>query len=116
MFVKKVFNNLKIGIFNFQFLFFFGWVQAKRNASSKHGHMPLHALYCYATIPFCSNCDKKLIERIKNKVPESDYKQLIRERVLRDEDFIKATFSGQHQDRTVVWIKVVVRPVLVQGK
>jgi Methyltransferase domain len=49
-------------------------------------------------------------------VAESDYKQLLRECVLRDEDFIKATFSGQHRDRTVAWIKVVVRPVLVQGK
>jgi len=47
-------------------------------------------------------------------VAESDYKQLIRECVLRDGDFIKATFSGR--DRSVAWIKVVVRPVLVQGK
>ncbi|MEO8972498.1 MAG: SAM-dependent methyltransferase [Ktedonobacteraceae bacterium] len=58
----------------------------------------------------------------------TDYKQLIRESVfdghaeavpslpLNNEDFIKATFSGQHRDRTVPWIKVIVRPVLVQGK
>ena len=46
----------------------------------------------------------------------TDYKQLIREHILKDEDFVKATFSGQHRDQTVAWIKVIVRPVLVQGK
>jgi len=49
-------------------------------------------------------------------VVTTDYKQLIRESILHDEGFIKATFSGQHRDRTVPWIKVVVRPVLVRGK
>ncbi len=46
----------------------------------------------------------------------TDYKQLIREHILHDENFVKATFSGQHRDQTAPWIKVIVRPVLVQGK
>ena len=51
-----------------------------------------------------------------NKTIPADYKQLIRESILHDEDFIKATFSGPAQDRAVPWVKVVVRPVLVRGK
>ncbi len=68
----------------------------------------------------------------------TDYKQLIRESILHDEGFIKATFSGQHRDRTVGagvvgsgdavwgtvcrelasarWKKVIVRPVLLRDK
>ncbi len=46
----------------------------------------------------------------------TDYKQLIRESILHDEGFIKATFSVQHRDRTVAWKKVIVRPVLVRDK
>ncbi|MDQ6660606.1 MAG: SAM-dependent methyltransferase [Chloroflexota bacterium] len=55
-------------------------------------------------------------EEMNNRVVPTDYKQLIRESILNEEDFIKATFSGQHRDRTVPWIKVIVRPVLVRGK
>ncbi len=76
-----------------------------------------------------------------DRVATRDYKQVIRESILggraeavpsslgeggRDEavptlstgneDFIKATFSGQHRDQTVSWIKVIVRPVLVHDK
>ena len=50
------------------------------------------------------------------KVVDTDYKELIRECVLRDGDFIKATFSGQQRERAGAWIKVVARPVLVRGK
>ncbi|MGH2505994.1 MAG: class I SAM-dependent methyltransferase, partial [Ktedonobacteraceae bacterium] len=46
----------------------------------------------------------------------TDYKQRIRESILHDETFIKATFSGQKYDQTVPWIKVIVRQVLVRGK
>src|SRR5260370_29591722 len=53
---------------------------------------------------------------MNNKVVTTDYKQLLRDSILHDEDFMKATFSGQHGDRAVPWIKVVVRPVLVRGK
>jgi len=56
-----------------------------------------------------------------------DYTQVIRELILgaraesvptdvENEDFMKATFSGFHHDRTVPWKKVIVRPVLVQDK
>ena len=84
--------------------------------------------------------------RMNTRVVTTDYKQLIRESILHDEGFIKATFSGQHRDRTVGagnvgarvvrcggvgpcgcpggvgeltsarWKKVIVRPVLVRGK
>ncbi|MGH2479347.1 MAG: methyltransferase, partial [Ktedonobacteraceae bacterium] len=53
---------------------------------------------------------------MQNKARTTDYKQLIRDIILRDEDFIKATFSGPAQDQTVPWIKVLVRPVLVRGQ
>lgn len=53
---------------------------------------------------------------MSNKTASADYRQLIRESILSDEDFIKATFSGLAQDRAVPWVKVVVRPVLVRGK
>ncbi len=46
----------------------------------------------------------------------TDYKQQIRDSILHDETFIKATFSGQDRDHTVPWIKVIIRPVLVQEK
>ena len=45
-----------------------------------------------------------------------DYRQRLREFILHDATFIKATFSGPPQGRDVPWIKVVVRPVLVRGK
>jgi SAM-dependent methyltransferase len=44
------------------------------------------------------------------------YQQLIKDNILHDEKFIRATFSGQHRDQSVPWIKVIVRPVLVRGK
>ena len=46
----------------------------------------------------------------------TDYQQLIRGSILNNEDFIKATFSGQPRDRAAAWIKVIVRPVLVRGQ
>src|SRR5216683_6512399 len=46
----------------------------------------------------------------------NDYKQLIRDSILNNEDFIKATFSGQPGDRASAWMKVIVRPVLVRGQ
>jgi SAM-dependent methyltransferase len=49
-------------------------------------------------------------------VVTTDYKQQIRDTILKDENFMKATFSGQHRDPTVPWIKVVIRRVLVRGK
>src|SRR5258708_1066729 len=52
---------------------------------------------------------------MSNRVVNADHKQIIRDSILRDEDFIKATFSGQCRDRTVPLNKVIVRPVLVRG-
>src|SRR5713101_3291273 len=46
----------------------------------------------------------------------NDYKQLIRDSILNNEDFIKATFSGQPGERASAWMKVIVRPVLVRGQ
>ena len=53
---------------------------------------------------------------MKNKAVTTDYKQLIRDGILHNEDFIRATFSGQLGGRAVPWIKVIVRPVLVRGE
>src|SRR5260370_1127233 len=46
----------------------------------------------------------------------NDYQQLIRDSILNNEDFIKATFSGKPRNRAVAWMKVIVRPVLVRGQ
>src|SRR6266702_3837622 len=46
----------------------------------------------------------------------NDYQQLIRDSILNNEDFIKATFSGQPRNRAVAWMKVIVQPVLVRGQ
>jgi SAM-dependent methyltransferase len=53
---------------------------------------------------------------MNTRVVATDYKQLIRDSILNDEGFVRATFSGQHRDRTAPWKKVIVRPVLVRGK
>ena len=53
---------------------------------------------------------------MNTRVVTTDHKQVIRESILNDEGFVRATFSGQHRDRTVPWKKVIVRPVLVRGK
>jgi len=53
---------------------------------------------------------------MSNKVVDTDYQQIIKDHILHDGDFIKATFSGQRRERAVEWIKVVVRPVLLKGK
>src|SRR5712692_3056279 len=53
---------------------------------------------------------------MSSRAVTTDYKQLIRDSILNHEDFIKATFSGQHRDRAIAWMKVIVRPVLVRGQ
>jgi len=47
---------------------------------------------------------------------ESDYKQLVRERILATDTFIRAVFSGEQKGASVQWIKVVVRPVELKGQ
>jgi hypothetical protein len=55
-------------------------------------------------------------EAMSSRAVTTDYKQLIRDSITNNEDFIKATFSGQHRDQTSPWIRVTVRPVLVRGQ
>lgn len=43
-----------------------------------------------------------------------DYKQLVRERILDEAVFVKASFSGQQRGIKLDWNKVVVRPVLIK--
>lgn len=45
-----------------------------------------------------------------------DYQQIIKESVLQNEDFLKATFSGQSREKACPWIKITVRPVLLRGQ
>ena len=47
---------------------------------------------------------------------ESDYKQLVRERILASNAFVRAVFSGEQKGAFVQWTKVVVRPVELKGQ
>ena len=47
---------------------------------------------------------------------DSDYKQLIRERILERSTFIRAVFSGEQKGSSVQWLKVTVRPVELKGQ
>jgi SAM-dependent methyltransferase len=47
---------------------------------------------------------------------EHEYKDLIRERILDRETFVRATFSGGQKGSSMAWIKVVVRPVEIKGE
>ncbi|HSO14201.1 MAG TPA: SAM-dependent methyltransferase [Anaerolineales bacterium] len=47
---------------------------------------------------------------------ESDYRQLVRERILTSDTFIRAVFSGEQKGASVQWVKVVVRPVELKGQ
>lgn len=43
-----------------------------------------------------------------------DYKRLIKDQVLDEDAFIKATFSGRRRGHVPPWVKVVLRPVLIK--
>jgi SAM-dependent methyltransferase len=45
-----------------------------------------------------------------------DYKHLIQKRVLDQETFIRAVFSGEQKGTSVQWVKVTVRPVEIKGE
>ncbi len=45
-----------------------------------------------------------------------DQKELIHERILARDTFVRAVFSGAQKGSLVEWIKVVVRPVEIQGE
>lgn len=47
---------------------------------------------------------------------EQDFKHLVRERILKKDELIRATFSGEQKGSSLPWNRVVVRPVEVQGK
>lgn len=47
---------------------------------------------------------------------DSDYRQLVRERILDNSTFIRAVFSGEQKGATVPWMKAVVRPVELKGQ
>lgn len=46
----------------------------------------------------------------------SDYKQLVRERILARDGLIRATFSGGQKGSSLAWNKVIVRPVEIKGE
>ena len=45
-----------------------------------------------------------------------DYKQLIQKRILTQETFVRAVFSGEQKGSSVQWVKVTVRPVEIKGE
>ncbi len=47
---------------------------------------------------------------------DSDYKALIRERILASDSLIRAVFSGAQKGASVPWAKVIVRPVEIKGE
>jgi SAM-dependent methyltransferase len=47
---------------------------------------------------------------------DSDYKQLVRERILQRDSLIRAQFSGEQKGSSLPWVKVVVRPVELKGQ
>lgn len=53
---------------------------------------------------------------MNTNVATTNYQQHIRDSILHDEAFVKATFSGPDRQQASPWIKVLVRPVLVRGK
>ena len=47
---------------------------------------------------------------------ESDYKSLVRERILQSASLIRAVFTGEQKGSSLPWVKVVVRPVELKGQ
>jgi len=47
---------------------------------------------------------------------DSDYKQLVRAKILDHESLIRAVFSGEQKGSTLQWVKVVIRPVEIKGE
>jgi SAM-dependent methyltransferase len=45
-----------------------------------------------------------------------DYQQIVRQHMLDEETFVRATFGGRRRGHAVPWRKVIVRPVLIKGK
>ena len=53
--------------------------------------------------------------QLKEKPMEQDHKKQVQERILANESFVRAVFSGQQKDSSLQWVKVVVRPVEIKG-
>ena len=47
---------------------------------------------------------------------DSDYKDLVRERILQRETLIRAAFTGEQKGSSLPWVKVTVRPVELKGQ
>ena len=47
---------------------------------------------------------------------DSDYKSLVRERVLQSASLVRAVFSGGQKGSSLPWVKVVIRPVELKGQ
>src|SRR5882672_8381761 len=47
---------------------------------------------------------------------DSDYKQLVREKILARETLVRAVFSGEQKGTSLPWTKVSVRPVEIKGE
>src|SRR5262245_42005123 len=46
---------------------------------------------------------------------EQNYKKLVRDRILNQNTFVRAVFSGRQKGSSLEWIKVVVRPVEIKS-
>jgi len=47
---------------------------------------------------------------------EQDHKKLVQERILTNQSFVRAVFSGQQKGASLEWGKVIVRPVEIKGE
>jgi SAM-dependent methyltransferase len=45
-----------------------------------------------------------------------DYKNRVREAILDEANFVRATFSGRQRGKTAVWQRLELRPVVIKGK
>ncbi len=43
-----------------------------------------------------------------------NFQDLLKRNILNEETFVRATFSGQQEGKTLPWTKVVVRPILLK--
>ncbi|MDQ3006338.1 MAG: SAM-dependent methyltransferase [Chloroflexota bacterium] len=47
---------------------------------------------------------------------EQDHKKLVQDRILTNQSFVRAVFSGQQKGSSLQWVKVVVRPVEIKDE
>jgi SAM-dependent methyltransferase len=51
-----------------------------------------------------------------DRPPQEDYRQIVREVILDESRFIRATFSGPRRSQAVPWVRVTVRPLLIKDR